>query len=261
MDTNNVNNLHAFVNGSQATPAYLFAGRFEPVANLTTSQVNVSINLECELSFLLTFNRDQFSWHIGYGLWAQHGGRITICDNRLAHETWALKGDAQVFGFMATADVPLVYNEAIPLSATESAATINSGTNAPIGATDFSASEYNYGVDSAGGATAGNSNTRLLYQPNLPNIADNQINTSSMPILLTNDDIDVEDTRIRHIENSLFMHFTYTINTNTDTTPTIGLGAEAVFGQSEKNPATSSCAINRAFSSWALWVHIGILLD
>jgi len=257
MDMHNVDNLH----GSGTTPAYLFAGRFEPVANLTTSLVNVSINLECELSFLLTFNRDQFSWHIGYGLWAQHGGTITICDNRLAHETWALKGDAQVFGFIASADAPLVQNQAIPLSATESAATINSGTNAPVGTTDFSASEHNPAIDSPTQATAGNSNTRLLYQPNLPNSADNQINTSRTPILLTTEDIDVEDTRIRHIENSLFMHFTYTINTNTTITPTIGLGAQAVFGQSEKNPATSACAINRAFSSWALWVHVGVLLD
>jgi len=257
MDIINTDNLQA----SGEKPAYLFAQRFEPVANLTTSDVTLSINLECEFSLLFSFNRDQFSWHIGYELWAQHGITMTVCNNRLMHETWALKGDAQVFGFMAADDTPLVQNQAIALSATQSDATITSGTNMPRGTTDISAAQHNPAIDTPTAATAGTSNTRLLYRPNVANTADNQINTSATPILLTNDSIDFDGAHMRHIEQSLFMHFSYTMDTYHDITPTIGLGAEVAFGQSNDQNNANNCLINRAFSYWGLWAHFGILLD
>jgi len=261
MESTNADNLQADVSDALIKPPYLFSDHFEPVANLTTSDVKKSINLEGELSLMFTFNRDQFNWHIGYELWAQHGHHMSLCDNRLMHEKWALKGDTQVFGFMAANDTPLVQNQAIQLSATQSQATITSGTNTPVGTTNFNASAHNPDIDSAYGASAGNNNTRLLYQPNLPNSITNQINTSSDPILLTNDDIDFEAANTRHIEQTLFMHFAYTINDYIAIAPTIGLGAEVTFGQSNGTNNSTNYLINRAFSSWNLWAHVGILID
>src|SRR5205807_953703 len=71
------------------------------------------------------------TWSIGYSLWKRGCEHIHMRDCTNFDNTWALKGDAFMFGFVAenTSGMGLPIETAVPLSATEMRATINTGTN------------------------------------------------------------------------------------------------------------------------------------
>lgn len=256
VDTDNVDNLQGFLDGSFSKPAYVFANQLEPVANISTACVRSRVSVECELSFMFTFNRDNWNWHIGYDFWVDSREHLSIRSSRLTTQHWALKGDAQIFGFLAAPDGSLPQNTPIALSATQSNATIESGTNAT--ATSSQLPIQNPGIDSPAGASAGSSNTRILYAPNSADTPDNQINTSIDPILLSIEDLDIEGARIAHKASKLFMHFQYTLQNQSYFSPSLGLGAEVDFGSQGNRKSCFQADYTTSF--WGVWVHLGGLI-
>jgi len=127
---------------STPAPNKKFAYEYSPVANLTTMNVDVSIAAQADIVVMLNYRHRDFTWDFGYNFWGRSCEKIdcpnsrcnggTLCDTANIN-TWALKGDARMFGFQGIssgdqpADVPAV--TAIPLSATQSSATIYHGTN------------------------------------------------------------------------------------------------------------------------------------
>src|SRR5207248_3451167 len=72
-------------------------------------------------------------WTFGYNAWKRGCENICINNHDFPEKIWAIKGDAHVYGFIAQQTNPedLPVGKAVALSATESKATINYGTNLP----------------------------------------------------------------------------------------------------------------------------------
>ncbi len=262
VDSTITDNLSGTVDGNPTQPSFQFNNEYTSVANLTTLDVNTNVNVQVDMVLMLTYAKERFSWNMGYGFWAQSCENIEPLCNApctFTQSTWTLKGNAQAFGFMGADDLPLHAHDPVALSFSEQEATVHSGTNLPPGTTDFVAGEKNPHIDNPAPATAGNNNTRLLYAPNVPNIADNQINTSVDPILLTPDMIDLASTQSRDVAQKLFMHLHYTITSCEYIIPHFGFGAEVDFGRSAGFPPPKECCkyINGALSYWGVWVKVG----
>jgi len=230
--TSTLNNLR----GDGVAATNQFAQRFSPVANITDTDVNVSVGAQADLVFWLNYTCGNWSVDAGYNLWVRSCEKIKLldeCDNcaTFPEDTWVLKGDAQVFGFMNSASLPLLINEFIPLSASESAATINNGTNfgtesCPTVA-QIATAINNPNIDNAALATAGASNVAVNSIRN-GIVPENQINTSIQPVFISQADINYGGTK--GLSNKLFYNMTYTWNDRENCTPYIGWGGEIEWG-------------------------------
>ncbi len=253
--------LRGVVNGENIIPTAQFKQEVTPVANLTTLPVRVSCNVQADIVFMIMYTHGKNSWVLGYEFWGRSCDAIALCKTTpLDTGTWALKGDAHVFGFEDN-----LTRTAVPLSATQSMATINSGTNYPAtGATtaaQIAAGSQNPGIDNPAPAVADSDGDgiflNVLSQPN----GTNQINTSIQPILLTTNLINIDSARTRGISNKLFSNLNHTI-TGKESKPYIGFGAEMEFGQSsvcsKKVRVNKKSCINTALSVWGVWIKGGV---
>jgi len=242
-----------------------FASEYAPVANLSTINVDVRASAQVDLVVMFNYTCENFSWDLGYDFWTRTCEKYdcvdscnkgNICDSALK-ETWALKGDARMFGFQGvTVAGPALpaYATAVPLSATQSTATINAGLNqvAPgdIGVTN---KDINAKVDSAQFAytktpgdvtpeqgpvsltcdtarflaTAG-AVGRYLSLGAAGDVATDQIKTSTTPKFLSCASLSMA--RTKGVSHSLFTHLSWTFDRE-DWTPYLGVGAAAEFGQ------------------------------
>ncbi len=78
-----------------------FKDMFTPVANLTTVDVKVGIGAQVDLALMLSYVSRNYSFDIGYNLWARTCERIKLdcdCPTKLADgHTWVLKGNSFVY--------------------------------------------------------------------------------------------------------------------------------------------------------------------
>jgi hypothetical protein len=278
-----VNNLWgAPAQGSVANatvPAAQFKNAYAPVANLTTLQVKVSSALQADVTALLNYTSCGLSVDVGYNLWARTCEKISLCrksgPTRLESGTvWALKGDSRVYGFPA-ADAVSPAPGPVALSATQSLATINSGTNAPLN------SNLNAGVDNPQFAffTNVNDEDQLVVAPGDNGGPLTQLQTSNDPIFLSNANIDFNGARTKGLSNKIFAHLSYTWCECEDIVPFIGIGGKAEFGPRHGEPscATSNCVINVNaqlpqcsdcsscqrcnLSEWGVWIKGGVFFS
>ncbi|MDR3550335.1 MAG: hypothetical protein P4L31_02910 [Candidatus Babeliales bacterium] len=241
------------------TPSAQFQHIFSPVANLTTRTLKVSAAVQADIAAQFTYSAgDGFSADIGYNFWARSCDKFSFdkcidnsacptscrssascsspaCAATFAPDTWALKGDAYVIGFDTTTATPTP----VALSATESGATIYSGTNFPItGAnnSDLTPAQSNVGIDNrefaftiAGnplfGTTTGDAGT--------------QTRTSIEPVFIKESDINFAGTR--GMSHKIYTHLSYTWLEGVCGTPFIGIGGFGEFGvnASDCNDSTS----------------------
>jgi len=269
--------------GTTSLPAYSFNSQFTPVANLTTVEVDVSIGVQADVVAMFNFTSRGFSWDLGYNFWGRNCESFdcpSSCDpcnpddlfNNASGNSWALKGDAKVFGYDVTTASATPQAQAVPLSATESiqgGATIHGGTNA--GQTTGAA--QNYGVDNPrfayGSATAANGTAALISLPSAQGgvySTSLAIKTSNAPILLKSSDVALVGTR--GISNTVFTHLSYTWDRD-NWSPYLGLGGSAEFGDGESCggcddscnvECSQSCdeCVKFALSQWAVWVKGGL---
>lgn len=237
-----------------------FNAEYSPVANFTTREVNVSIGVQGDIVAMLNYTHRGFSFDIGYNYWGMSHEDIDLKDSNCAPvfpiNTWALKGDAQVYGFVDLTGV------VVPLSGTEGLATIHQGTNIPrAGDTPETGPTTNIGVDNAQFAQTQN-NTVINVSPTAPTV---QIRTSIQPVFITADDLNVNGAESRGSSNKLFTHFSYTWIDREDWIPYLGIGCYAEFGNTghNENDNNNNCdhGISCALSKWAILVKGGVSFD
>jgi hypothetical protein len=247
-------------------PSAQFTRVLQPVANLTRGDVNVSIGVQSDVSAMFNYTRCGWSWDLGYNFWARSSEKITAdCTSScmLANEprSWVLKGDAYVIGFSASdAEVPTPpVNTPIALSASDSNATIHSGSNVPADkncnngrgdpattpantAPDTRRNQY---IDHAEFAFfAQNATSPIHFRRRATvgsNGANNQTNTSHNPIFLTIDDIDFCSAETKGRSHKIFTHLSYTWLDSDCWTPYIGLGGKLEFSKSHNICQDSGC--------------------
>lgn len=214
---------------------------FVPIANLSTIPVDVSALFQGEFLFKLAYTYKNLQFDIGYDLWARACEDIKPCrTSALSSHLWALKGDAFTFGFTGTSTMPGNFSIAqpgIPLSATESEATIFSGTNNYASGLVIEGNQVvwnqNPGIDTQ--AVAYNSEGTHLYTHLIgktgPSATDNWefVGTSSVPQFFSANNLGYNRASTKSYSQKLFMHFNYIFECNR-WTPYIGLGVEFEFG-------------------------------
>lgn len=240
--TDSATNLLA---GTQ-TPSSQFDNQYAPLANLITMPVDVHVSAQVDALCMIHYAYQCWSCDIGYDFWARSCERIHAIPERspLAQESWALKGDAQLFGFTTGTNAP------VELSATQEAATIHSGTNV---ATGISAAT-NPNIDSPAPAFT-TIPTVLTGTPS----GSNQINTSIAPVVLSLSDVALVGTR--GMSSSVFAHVSRQWEpTKHGWLPFIGIGGYAEFAHTPRATAACNCdipCVATAVSNWSIWCKGG----
>jgi hypothetical protein len=246
---------------------YQFQNEFAPVANITQSDVSVAIGVQADILVAFTCIFNNFSLDIGYDFWAQTGEKIELrqgcAPDNLNGRTWALKGDAFVYGFEQ-----LYTPFPIPLSATERCATIHQGTN---GSLDGLNSMIDNALPAVGDSETMNG-AFPLYAANMtpPDVYPyNQTNTSIQPITLKETDLDLSGTK--SLSNKAFVHLSYSWLECEDWTPYLGFGGEVEFGKracDNNSPIVPSCStqccgetIECSTCFWGVWLKGGFTFN
>lgn len=253
---------------------YQFNSAYAPVANFSTIPVSVSFPVQADVMAKFVYTCRGFSWALGYDFWAQACPNVEIgCDDscnpfQFPTNTWALRGDAHVYGFGYNSDDALETIQPIP-------ATYNATTAFNIGTAFEGASatpNENEGVDSSfEPLTVNNSSTPLLVADGgVPgNLV---IYGSNPPTFIAQADLDTCNVT-RGMSNSIFTEFNYTWLNCDCYVPYLGIGARVEFGQNSETPVNNvnatpinnnpnsnccdSCGTCTA-TVWGLWIKGGI---
>lgn len=246
------------------TPAVQFVGEYAPVANISTKEVKVSVGAEVDLAVWLVYMCNGFEFDLGYNFWYRSSEKFHISDDQasIPANTWALKGDAFVYG---ASDEDDFASTAIGLSATESGATINSGTSL----SKNTAEHINIGIDTPASAytTIDNTPRPLLTGKNA-----SAVNTSTNPVFITDASLNLDGARTRGLSNKVFGHFSYSWINCENWIPLLGIGFEGEFGRhggdndsddktSNTNDHDHSGSRNVALSKWAVSLKVGVSFE
>jgi len=249
--------------GATAIPSAQFNNAFLPIANITALNVNVSIPVQADIVIMFNATMKNWSFDIGYNFWGRSTEDIELRPvESFAEKTFALKGDAHVFGFLPNSTT------AIALSATQDTSTIHAGKNMPAaGSTDqaiITAAAKNPNIDWSQPARTNPAlpavAQNLLFAQNLEDISANFINTSVPPIFLTRDDLNIEGAQTKGSSSKLFAHLSYIWNTKKEWHPYLGFGGEVEWGHHHNNNDCKPCANDTpqcSTSQWGVWVKTG----
>lgn len=262
-------NLFGNVDGTITQATSQFNSEYSPVANFSTRNVNVSIGVQGDVVAMLNYTYRGFSFDLGYNYWGMSHEDIDLvdCDNApvFPENMWALKGDAQTFGFANiggnTTAIPLSGTEMGGTSSSGIGATIHQGTNIPR-ATDAIPAITNPGVDNAQLAQTGDGFGAPIIHAG--SVTGPQINTSIQPVFITIADLNINGAETRGSSNKIFSHFSYTWIDREDWIPYLGIGFDAEFGNhgnDDNNNSGCDNGINCALSEWAVFVKGGVSFD
>lgn len=259
-------NISNNLTGNGITPAGQFDREVTSLANLTTYDVNIKINVQADIALYCTYTHQNNYWTFGYNAWKRGCENISIKNKyNFPENTWAFKGNAQVYGFIGEQNNPndLPIGTPVALSATQSNATINYGTNLPKNGVSTDLAQKNIqiknalknpGIDFPTPAFAGN-NQRLVASPDDTAIT-NQINTSLPPVFVSALDIDCNSASTSGFSHKIFTHYNHIITTQGRAEINIGLGSEIEFGRQAGPPPAigDDKCINCALSFWGMWL-------
>ncbi|HLC07456.1 MAG TPA: hypothetical protein VJJ26_04690 [Candidatus Babeliales bacterium] len=256
--------------GNGITPLAQFDKEVTSIVNFTTRDIVVRVNVQADVALYCSYTHKNNYWTFGYNAWKRGCENISIQDTcNFPENTWAIKGDAQVFGFIGEQNIPtdVPIGTAVALSATESAATINYGTNLPKTGVSDNATQRaiqiqnalrNPNINFPQPAFAGN-NQRLVASTNDVSVS-NQINTSIQPVFINSMNIDINSASTSGFSHKIFTHYNHVITTHDRAHADIGLGSEIEFGRQAGPPPAigDDKCINCALSFWAIWVKGGV---
>ena len=243
--------LHVLPGNTAAENQY--QGRLVPAINRTTLCADISIPVQGELVVKLYYQNKGFEFDLGYNGWGKSAEKLK-CRESIA-ECYALKGDAQLYGFNAA-------ETSVALNATQSHATINGGQDIPdnddaIGKGNlFTGNELtNANADNPVGA-ADNLGTALnnlrAADAATFGFAQQAVQTSNPAILVTNADInDCSALLPRALSHKIFVYTGYTRNRDVHIVPYIGVGAFIEW-------ACVCVCDNSASSQWGVWLKGGV---
>jgi len=220
------------------------AGVYMPVANFSTRDVKVGFGVQADLVAMFNYTHRGFSWDLGYNFWALSCSKISMpcndndCSNNNSCNAniinpfptnMALKGDASVIGYNPSDGSVAIFG----LGATESGATIFTGTNAVAAnaASPVGNPLTNLGIDTATAALVPATPTNIpLFVFNANPAIETPIKTSTTPVFISINDLDVEGAKQRGLSNKVFTHFSYTWTDRDRWVPYFGGGFSAEFG-------------------------------
>lgn len=240
-----------------------FQNEFAPVANITSAKVFAGSNFQADAVFAITYTTGNLSVDLGYNYWFRGCEEVRIKDRcvpqALDGNSWALKGDAYVFGFATDAPYP---TDTVRLAATEQRATIRSGTNNYPTGVNGNSSFQNGGVDNLINAEWDNPDP--LGSTIVTAINNKQMFTSQKPLFLTVDSIDLTGTQGR--SDKLFAHVNYTWQYNKTYSFFLGFGGEYEIGKcttisDDHKDCFTSCIIDdcleSSLSQFGVWIKGG----
>lgn len=271
---NNALNLEA----DNKRARYQFNGTVVPVANFTTMPVDETIAAQADIVFDVAYRYYNWQFDVGYDFWGRScenlcRGCDCCCDNGFKENTYGLKGDAFICGFPGTYDgagVLTGLGEAVPLSATESNATIYKGTNNWSSGINGVAWNQNPGIDSPKNAFDGSVVpdpllTHIIGTTDPVNFGWTQVKTSYDPVLITSDDIDTDGARTKGISNKIFGAITYIACERDTWTPYCSLGASVELGlkkdRQSSDKAFNTCCATCSLSQWGIWFKGGVSFE
>jgi len=237
---------------------YAYKSCLLPAINVTTLCVDSKIAVQADLALKLSYLSNNWSFDLGYNLWARTGEKFYLRDNCCSSgcgcERYGLKGDAFVYGKYCLNNI----NYKVPLSATQCLADIHSGKNYPAQNADDPT--LNPRVDNPKdgfsfvyplGSLSGVEDPCTLTDP---------IKTSIQPKLIDSCDLDVQKSPSA-ISHKVFAHVHYKWEPEEgkecERVPYLGIGGEAEFtGRCCKD--NCDCDNPRmAVSQWGIWVKAG----
>lgn len=256
-----------YAGATAPNPAVQFSGTYAPVANFSTREINVSVGVEVDLAAYFSYICRCWEFDLGYNLWYRSKEKISLHNENNSNfpvNTWALKGDAIVYGYTDPAD----RTTGVALSATESQATIYSGTNLGNDTTNL----RNTKVDSLAAASTSNPNagTPLHFLLSTGPTVDT-LNTSKTPVFIQETDLDLEGAETRGLTNKVWGFVNYSWLNCENWIPYLGAGFEGEFGRhsgndnddNKNNTTTNTESSSRriGLSKWAVSVKLGVSFD
>jgi hypothetical protein len=234
------------------------------LANLSTLEVEAHIKALFEISVMLTYAVERTNWSFGYRFWARTDDHLNIIHPQLFPEqTWALKGDAHVYGFAIQPGSDPA-GTARYIRASERKATVESGTNMPSqGSTDpvvIAAARKNPRVDNPVPAITGTGQPLAASPDDLTLV--NQTRSSEPPLYLS-----IGDLNIKSACSTGMLHTVFTIMDTKLTDGSRGhtlhlyVRGEIDFGKASTAipPACFNQCVNIAPSQWE--VALGLYVD
>ncbi len=223
-------------------PVNQYIGNLVPAINYTTLDTKISIGVQADVVLKFAYQRDGFEFDLGYNFWANSKEKLH-CRDRFPENRFALKGDAQIYGFTSN-------DTAVALNATQSQSTIFGGQGS--GNANF----QNLNADNQPALATTPATT--LFQLNAAdsvalNIPQLQVRGSDPAILLTDADINNESGILpRAFSNKIFAYAGCVWNNRDDFDPYFGMGLSSEFAHT--NPCN-----NAACSQWAIWFKGGFV--
>lgn len=263
-------NISNNLTGNGVVPTAQFDREVTSIVNFTTRDITVKVNVQADVALSCSYTKKNNYWTFGYNAWKRGCEDISLkhC-NDFPENIWAIKGDAHVYGFVGQQPNPtdLPVGTAVALSATQTGATINYGTNLPKQGVSSDAAQRaiqiqnaqkNPKIDSPQPAFAGNNQYLVASTDDLA--ITNQINTSIQPIFIHVTDLDINSAATSGFSHKIFTHLNHTITTYGRADANIGLGSEIEFGRQAGPPPAigDDKCINCALSHWGIWLKGGV---
>jgi hypothetical protein len=238
------------LNGVPVTQQYI--GKLFPAINKTTLPSTISMKAQVDMVAKISFQRRGVQVDLGYNLWYRSAEQLHCLG--CVEKELALKGDAQVYGFVSQASPGRAVDDPIALNATESRATLYAGQ----GVGNFVPGQQfaNKNIDTPALASDGAGNP--LFQLNQADsaalgIPQQQVSGSLMPVTITNDMIDVwSSLNPQALSHKLFGNLAYAWEAEDMIfVPFLCVGSELEW-------RCGCVASNSAISQWGIWVKGGI---
>jgi hypothetical protein len=231
-----------------------YNGRLSYAINETTFNSVIKIDVQADITFKLSAYWHNWQADLGYNFWVRTQEKL-VCRERLPSGQFAIKGDAQLYGFNGPS--PSAKYSGAPINATQSQATLHAGQGVGNANLIFD----NANADNASLVVVNPPPfTQPLFQATTGDITNTgltpaditTINGSQQAILLTDCDINnCSGLSPRGLSNKLFGHIDYTWYERSRAVPYLGIGGEAEF-------AGKTNCLTTAVSQWGVWIKGGI---
>lgn len=220
---------------------YQYTASLISAINQTTlcSKIRIPVQVDCVIK--LEWQWQDLAIDVGYNLWYRSAEKL-VCRALFPNNQYALKGDAQLYGFTNPGEQP------IALGATQHASTLCGGQSG--GNADFT----NANADNAVGAFSLGIvplNNLTAADALLVGVPQQAVATSRPPQLLSDNDIDNNSGLVpRALSHKGFVHASYTWRRDAHITPYLGAGADVEY-------AHGSLCKNSALRTWGIWIKGG----